>query len=151
MVALWLWSPLSPCFQSPLSFQLRQWPTQQNPLRWLLVILLVVARNLPTRALLKASEKYLGQPFIVTNVAGGSGIRGLSSIVKEKPDGYTLSIFTISAIITAITQKADFSVSKDFDAVIEFTGNPLGFAVKKMRHGTHGKTLLSMFKGKKAM
>ena len=105
--------------------------------------------DLPTRALVKASEKYLGQPFIVTNVAGGSGIRGLSSIVKEKPDGYTLSIFTISAIITAITQKADFSVSKDFDPVIQFTGNPLGFAVKKDAPWNTWKDFVKYVQGQK--
>ena len=87
--------------------------------------------DLTTRAVAKAAEKYLGQPFIFTNVAGGSGIRALSSIVKEKPDGYTLSIFTIGVLITAITQKTDFSVVKDFAPVIQFNGNPMGFAVRK--------------------
>jgi tripartite-type tricarboxylate transporter receptor subunit TctC len=79
----------------------------------------------------KAAEKYLGQPIICTNVAGGSGIRALSAIVKEKPDGYNLSISTIGVLITAITQKTDFSAVKDFDPVIQVQGHPMGFAVRK--------------------
>jgi len=51
--------------------------------------------DLPTRALLEAASKHLGQPFIPINKPGAGGTLAIMSVVTAKPDGYTLG--TISA------------------------------------------------------
>jgi tripartite-type tricarboxylate transporter receptor subunit TctC len=45
------------------------------------------------RALADASEKALGQKFVVMNKPGGGGSLAASLIAKEKPDGYTVTAF----------------------------------------------------------
>jgi tripartite-type tricarboxylate transporter receptor subunit TctC len=87
--------------------------------------------DLPLRALAKAAEKSLGQQIICSNVPGASGIRALGTIVKEKPDGYTLGLMTTAAIATAVVEKIEFSLVKDFAPIMQVQGHPLPFAVKK--------------------
>src|SRR6059058_780610 len=40
-------------------------------------------------------EKELGQPFIVVNRAGGSGVAGHTEIATASPDGYTIGMLTV--------------------------------------------------------
>ena len=42
------------------------------------------------RTLAKVSPKYISQPIVVVNQAGGAGIPGRVAVVNAKPDGYTL-------------------------------------------------------------
>ena len=44
--------------------------------------------DLVVRAITAASEKYLGQPFVIINNAGGGGSVAYSVVSKQKPDGY---------------------------------------------------------------
>jgi tripartite-type tricarboxylate transporter receptor subunit TctC len=43
-----------------------------------------------TRAFAAVAEKYLGQPVLVVNKPGASGMIGIQSVVQAAPDGYTL-------------------------------------------------------------
>ncbi len=49
-----------------------------------------------TRVVAKAAEKELGQPIVCENKAGGEGTIAVNTVVKSKPDGYTLGISSIS-------------------------------------------------------
>ena len=42
------------------------------------------------RALAKYAEEYLGQPMVVTNMAGGASTLGTAECINSEPDGYTL-------------------------------------------------------------
>jgi tripartite-type tricarboxylate transporter receptor subunit TctC len=44
------------------------------------------------RVISKAAEKDLGQPIIIENKTGGGGSIGVNSVVKSKPDGYTVGM-----------------------------------------------------------
>ena len=50
------------------------------------------------RALAKYAEQYLGQPMIVTNMAGGASTLGTAECVNAEPDGYTLSYPPVGAV-----------------------------------------------------
>lgn len=73
----------------------------------------VVARLLATGL----SDK-LGQPFIVDNRAGASGMIGADAVAKSAPDGYNL-LFTASNIATysALYKRVPFDLEKDLSPV----------------------------------
>lgn len=61
--------------------------------------------------------KRLGQPVIVINRAGGSGVIGTNMAAKAKPDGYTLLMSGANAIISpAVDSKVPFTMA-DFEPV----------------------------------
>lgn len=86
--------------------------------------------DIPIRALAKAAEKNLGQSITCINVPGAGGARALSTVVKEKPDGYTLVLMTFPALVTLHTEKFDFSFA-DFTPILQVQSHPLPFAVRK--------------------
>jgi tripartite-type tricarboxylate transporter receptor subunit TctC len=57
-------------------------------------ILVGFAPGIPTevsiRLLAKNAEKFLGQPFVISNNGGGGGAVALGIVAKQKPDGYHL-------------------------------------------------------------
>src|SRR5690606_38853705 len=66
--------------------------------------------------------KALGQPFIIENKGGAGGAIGATEAARAKPDGYTLSIATVStmAVVPACTPKLDYDPIKDFQPVTNF-------------------------------
>src|SRR4030042_1395401 len=49
------------------------------------------------RAFASAAEKFLGQPVVVVNKPGASGMIGMLAVVQAPPDGYTLLVDASSA------------------------------------------------------
>lgn len=75
-----------------------------------------------TRTLCKAAEKELGQPIVVENKTGASGIIGVNFVLKSKPDGYTLGVATTSAYINLPhIKKTPFNVLTDITDIMTFT------------------------------
>ena len=58
--------------------------------------------DVPTRALSKAVEKILGQPVVCMNVPGGGGVRLLTEMQKEKPDGYVIGTVSAGTLISSL-------------------------------------------------
>ena len=48
------------------------------------------------RMFAKVMEKYLGQPIIPSNFAGGAGAVGLNRVRQSRPDGYTIGFMSAS-------------------------------------------------------
>lgn len=62
--------------------------------------------------------KRLGQPVIVDNRAGASGNLGMDAVAKSRPDGYTLSLNTVSQSINpSLFARMPFDTLKDLKAV----------------------------------
>jgi tripartite-type tricarboxylate transporter receptor subunit TctC len=56
--------------------------------------------------------KELGQPVIVENKPGATGVVGLETLERSRPDGYTLLLFNGSTAVAHVAQKRGFDFFK---------------------------------------
>ena len=84
--------------------------------------------DLQGRAFAAAAEKYLGQPVMVVNKVGATGMVGASAVAQAPPDGYTLLVGSVN-ITNAVEwenangRKPPFT-RNDFAAIGAFTMSP---------------------------
>jgi tripartite-type tricarboxylate transporter receptor subunit TctC len=83
-----------------------------------------------SRLLASAAEKILGQPFVVTNNAGGAGAVALGILVKEKPDGYHLVSGSSYPLLLLPQLRAVTYKFEDFVHIMRFTTVPDGLVVR---------------------
>src|SRR5687768_15650301 len=83
------------------------------------------------RKLGEITARHLGQPLVIENRPGGSGMNGPATMAKTaKPDGYTISQLAISAYRMPHMQKVDWDPINDFTYIIGLTGYTFGVVVK---------------------
>ena len=83
------------------------------------------------RALAEAVKKYLPQPVIVENKAGGGGTVGPSLVVSKPADGYTLcSLPAVAVAIAWHMGKLNFNPIEDVTRIIRYTGYVYGIVVR---------------------
>lgn len=82
------------------------------------------------RALCAAASKTLGQPIVVENKAGASGMIGLKAMASAKPDGYTVGQIPIS--ITRFSQlgSVELDPMKDLTYLARTSGQTFGIVVR---------------------
>jgi tripartite-type tricarboxylate transporter receptor subunit TctC len=73
----------------------------------------------------------LGQPINCYNSPGAGGTLAVGTVLKEKPDGYTLVTVTMATVIAAHMEKLNYSVWNDFTSIIQIQNQPMPFAVRK--------------------
>lgn len=78
--------------------------------------------DLAARALAEALQKELGQPIIVDNRAGASGMLGTGMVLQAPPDGHTLLLSLPSAQIMGplLIEKPPYDGARDFTAIGSF-------------------------------
>jgi tripartite-type tricarboxylate transporter receptor subunit TctC len=83
------------------------------------------------RKLGEVAARHLGQPLVIENRPGGSGMNGPTTMAKTaKPDGYTISQFVITAFRMPHMQKVDWDPINDFTYIIGLAGYTFGIVVK---------------------
>jgi len=83
------------------------------------------------RVLAETTSKYLGQPVVIENKAGGSGtVGGATMAATAKPDGYTASQIPITIFRLPYMMKVSWDPLKDFTYIIHLTGYTFGVVVK---------------------
>ena len=75
------------------------------------------------RVLANEASKTLGQPFVIENKPGGSGVLGISEVEKAAPDGYTVAY--ANNVTLAINKSTFKELPYDPDAL-----TPIGFLFK---------------------
>lgn len=85
--------------------------------------------DLTMRALCSAAAKALGQPIVIENKAGASGMLGLKAMANARPDGYTIGQIPIS--VTRFSQLGTVQVAplKDLTYICRTSGQTFGIAV----------------------
>ena len=84
----------------------QSWP--QQPIHFIISFGAGGGADIVGRILADAMQNCLGQPVVVENKLGASGILGNELVAGAKPDGYTLGIMTAGQIIAAATRSAHF-------------------------------------------
>jgi tripartite-type tricarboxylate transporter receptor subunit TctC len=87
--------------------------------------------DLHLRKLAEIVARHLGQPVLVENRPGGSGMNGPATMAKTaKADGYTISQLAITAYRMPHMQKVDWDPLSDFSYIIGVSGYTFGIVVK---------------------
>jgi tripartite-type tricarboxylate transporter receptor subunit TctC len=83
------------------------------------------------RKLGEVAARHLGQPLVIDNKPGGSGMNGPATMAKTaRPDGYTISQLAISAFRVPHMQKVDWDPISDFTYIIGLAGYTFGVVVR---------------------
>lgn len=92
----------------------------------------------------------LGQPFVVDNRAGGSGIIGLGIVARAEPDGYTLLMGTngTQASNPAVYSKLPYDTLKDFASISLIADSPFILLVNPSLPVTSVKDLIEYAKAR---
>src|SRR5690606_14949000 len=90
----------------------------------------------------------MGQPFVIENRGGGGGAIGAIEAARAAPDGYTLSIATVStmAIVPACSTKLGYDPIKDFQPVTNFAHTANVLAVNPKVSAQDFKAFLALVK-----
>lgn len=102
------------CLASAGSGALAAYP--DKPIRWIVPSAAGGASDTTVRIVTAELAKRVGQPFVIENRPGASGIIGLDAIAKSKPDGYTIGAAALSSIVTGsvVAKSLPYNTSRDF-------------------------------------
>lgn len=89
------------------------------------------ATDVLARVLADAMGKSLGQTIIVEDVTGAAGSIGVARVVHSAPDGYTLSVGTLTThVLIGGLYKLDFDLLTDLTPIAELAYEPLLICVR---------------------
>jgi tripartite-type tricarboxylate transporter receptor subunit TctC len=84
-----------------------------------------------TRALAESFQQQFGQPVIVSNRDGGSGVVGMRVVAQSRPDGYTLGMTPLTPIAVQPHMVRDIGIGPEsFEPVCNVADNILGITVR---------------------
>jgi tripartite-type tricarboxylate transporter receptor subunit TctC len=90
-----------------------------RPIRMVIPLAVASAVDNAARVLAARMSENMGQPFVIENVAGASGLIGADRVAKSAPDGYTIGAFddSILTMLPNLHAKMPFDVLRDFEPV----------------------------------
>lgn len=101
------------------------------------------------RAISEKLQQSLGQPFPVENRPGVAGNLGAAMVARSAPDGYTITIATITlATSPALYKSLDYNAIKDFAGITLIAGVPHMLVVNPALPVKNVKELIALAKQK---
>jgi tripartite-type tricarboxylate transporter receptor subunit TctC len=94
-----------------------------RPISWVVTWPAGGRTDIVSRIFAPSLEKILGQPVVVVNKPGAGGVVGAKEVAMAKPDGYTISLMSISMILTQYTVPTPTDL-KDYIPVVQLLSNP---------------------------
>ena len=89
----------------------------------------------------------LGKPVIIENVAGAGGTIGVARAVRANPDGYTLSIGSVSVyVLNAAVYPIQYDPVKDLQPIALLTSEPLLIVTRKTMPASDLKEFIAWLK-----
>jgi len=93
-----------------------------------------------------------GQPVVVDNRPGASGMIGAAALAKSAPDGHTLALVSSSFVTSAAVQsKLPFDPLKDFEPVARISSDSLIFLVSRQLGVQNLQGLIALARQRPAM
>lgn len=103
-----------------------------RPIRFIVPFAPGGANDIVARLIQQPLERALGQPVIVENKVGASGMVGTDLVAKAPPDGHTLgSVLASHSVNPAVNPKLPYDTEKDLAPVILIGKNPLMFVINE--------------------
>ena len=103
-----------------------------RPIRLIVPFAAGGANDIVARLIQPSLERALGQPIVVENKPGASGVLGTDMVAKSAPDGHTLGVALAShSVNPAVNPKMPYDTEKDLAPVILIGKNPLMFVVNE--------------------
>ena len=83
------------------------------------------------RIMAEPAAKKLGQPIVIDNKAGASGVLGAMALQDAKPDGYTISQMHMSVLRQPLLNKSlTYHPIRDLTSILQVTGYVMGVVVR---------------------
>lgn len=97
-----------------------------------------------------AVEKLLGQPLVIENRAGASGLIAIDAVAKAPPDGYVIGVGGIAALGSnhAFQAKPVYEPRKDIVPVTGLAGSPFMLAAAPSFQGKSLQDVIALVKAK---
>lgn len=103
--------------------------------------------DLVARVLAQRLSEQMGQPFIVDNKPGASGVIGSEAVAKAPADGYTLLVQSPTLVANPLMAKrVPYDVMKDFTAIAQLGSVPMVMAAHPSVPGSDLKQFIESVK-----
>ncbi len=91
----------------------------ERPIRMIVPLAAASAVDVAARIVTQKMAENMGQPFVIVNQPGASGLIGAEQVARAEPDGYTVGGFndSIMTVVPNLQSRMRWNILKDFEPV----------------------------------
>ena len=108
------------------------------------------ASDYAARVVSQKLTEFIGQPVVVDNRIGGSGVVGTQAVARSAPDGYTLLIANTGmfGVLPHLQEKIPFDHLRDFTPIVNLIAGPSFLLVHPSVPAANIRELIALAKSK---